>query len=149
MQSLSTKSTASDKVKGIFLHLVKLAPATAPPSFMVRKIRRQTHLSHGGLYLPEPADRACSHLHQTDLVFISGLLQRNPHMDSKHFTVYLITIQIVLVLVWMRFLFLFFFFASKRSTRRIQYDPCVSLAALDQVDRSASVGITHQSGKHW
>lgn len=48
MQSLSTKSTASDKVKGIFLHLVKLAPATALPSFMVRKIRRQTHLSQGG-----------------------------------------------------------------------------------------------------
>ena len=60
----------------------KLASARALSSFMVRKIRCQTHLSQGAHAPPtptptrpsppHPADWACSHRHRHDLVFMSG-----------------------------------------------------------------------------
>lgn len=90
---------------------VKLASASALSSFMVRKIKCQTHLSLESHPLPpstpQPADWASSH--PRHVIWCSsqapnnnnssGSSSSNPHMNSKHFTVYLITIQIVPVLV--------------------------------------------------
>lgn len=91
---------------------VKLASASALSSFMVRKIKCQTHLSLESHLLPpstpQPADWASSH--PRHVIWCSSQAPNNnnssgsssssnPHMNSKHFTVYLITIQIVPVLV--------------------------------------------------
>lgn len=94
---------------GVFFSIwKKLASATALSSFMVRKIRCQTHLSHRGPH------RYLNLLSGHILIFsvwsgvhLGAPQQCNPHMDSKHFTVYLITIQIVPVLVWIRDFFSF------------------------------------------
>lgn len=91
---------------------VKLASANALSSFMVRKIKCQTHLSLESHPLPpstpQPADWASSHpchviwcSSQTPANnSIGGSSSSNPHMNSKHFTVYLVTIQIVPVLAF-------------------------------------------------
>lgn len=78
----------------------KLESATAMSSFMVRKIRCQAHLLTGGPPTPlQPADWACSHCRCVIWCSSWGLSSLNPQMASKHFAVYLITIQIVPVLV--------------------------------------------------
>lgn len=114
----------------------KLASATALSSFMVRRIRCQTHVSKGAPPSPpEPADWACSHLHHVIWCSSRGPRQRCPHMDSKHFTVYLITIQIVPVLVWITD----FFFVFSQWSPPCAYDVSMRLGALDQVGQPVSL----------
>lgn len=136
-----SQDTTRDGAWSIFLHLKKLASATALPSFMVREIRCQTYGR-----LPISTSTCWLSMFSSslwDVVFVLDPQQRNPHMDSKHSTVYLITIQNVPVLVWIRD---FFFFSSHWSTPGA-YDLSMRLTALDQVGQPISVGITHQSGK--
>lgn len=138
----------------------KLASASALSSFMVRKIRCQTHLSQGP---PPPPHLLHTHtrLHLNLLTGHVPILAvwfgvhlgapsssgSNPHMNSKHFTVYLITIQIVPVLVWMRGGFFVFFLypppppLSNHWSLPGAYDPSMRLTALDQVGQPVSVGI--------
>lgn len=113
----------------------------------VRQISQRAHPHATPLLLassPQPADWACSHLHHVIWCSSLGPQQHNPHMDSKHFTVYLITIQIVPVLVWIRDFFLYVF---SQCSPPGAYDLSMRLTALDQVGQPISVGITHQSGK--
>lgn len=101
-----SQDTTRDGAWSIFLHLKKLASATALPSFMVREIRCQTYGR-----LPISTSTCWLSMFSSslwDVVFVLDPQQRNPHMDSKHSTVYLITIQNVPVLVWIRDFFFFF-----------------------------------------
>lgn len=85
-KAIQQKVLLQIRARGIFLHLIKLTPATALPSFMVRKIRCQTRFSQeGGALCAETCWLGMFSSSTSDLVFFSGPQQSKSSYGFKTF----------------------------------------------------------------